>query len=113
MTRAELNRMCRLWQRRLRLQDWKVEVVMVSEAEMPDFCGEIPLNVEEMTATLRLREDANIEPTMVHELLHLRLLPFSDGDQEEPNHEDRERAINLIADCYLRAYPRRKTNVEA
>jgi hypothetical protein len=107
MALSKLERLCRVWQRRLRLQDWKVTPVMVPEPDMPEYVGEIPLDMEEMTATLRVREDADVEATVIHELLHLRLLPFSDGDQSELNHNERERAINLLADCFLRAYPRR------
>lgn len=107
MNGKQLEKVVRLWQKRLRLRDWAVTPVLVPKAEMPDLMGEIPLDTDEMTATLRVREDAAIEATVIHELLHLRLLPFSDGDAAEPDHEERERAINLLADCFLRAYPKR------
>lgn len=103
----QLTRLCRLWQRRLRLQDWEVTPALAPEAEMPDSVGEIVPETGEMKAALRVREDADIEATLVHELLHLRLWPYSDGDPSEPHHDEREQAINLLADCFLRAYPRR------
>lgn len=104
MTTPEFERLCRLWQRRLRLADWRISARIESEEEMPEIIGQIHPDVEEMTASMRVRADAPIEATLIHELLHLRLWPYSDGEPDEPNHEERERAINLLADCFLRAY---------
>ncbi len=107
MTQHELAHVTRLWQKRLRLQDWDVVPTIRTVAEMPDTLGEIAPTEDEMQAPMAIREDQG-EATVVHELLHLRLWPFSDGDVGEPNHDARETAINLLADCFVRAYPRRK-----
>jgi hypothetical protein len=108
MTQPQLERLCRTWQRRLRLSDWRVDVTLVPLADMPDLYGETWPDETELTATMRVRDCPLVESTLIHELLHLRLLPYSDGDPEEPRHGEREQAINLLADCYLRAYPRRR-----
>ena len=107
MKQPELIRLVRLWQKRLRLQDWDVTPIVRTVADMPDTLGEIAPDEGEMKAPMSIREDQG-EATVVHELLHLRLWPYSDGDANEPNHEARETAINLLADCFVRAYPRRK-----
>lgn len=111
MTGQELQRLTRLWQKRLRLQDWTVTAVFLPPSEMPseDTLGTIPFDSTEMTATLKVSLEAPaIEATVVHELLHLRLIPFSVGDPDEPSHDEREQAINLLADCYVKAYPKRQ-----
>jgi hypothetical protein len=112
MTQPQLERLCRTWQRRLRLSDWRVSIAFAPVSEMPDCIGYALIDEAEMTAEVSIREDAPVEPTLIHELTHIRLYPFSDGDPEEPRHEDRERAINLIADCFQAAYPRRGRKAE-
>lgn len=107
MTQPELARLTKLWQKRLRLQDWVITPTIEPMDALPDAYGQSPYDDAEMSAAVRIREDAG-EDTLVHELLHLRLAPFSDGDPSEPNHEARETAINLLADCYLKAYARHK-----
>lgn len=109
MTQPQLANLVRLWQRRLRLRDWKVSAEFGTAENMPDCIGQIFPDSSEMTATLRVIDGEVIEGTVIHELLHLRLLPFSDGDDAEPNHEEREKTINLLADCFQAAYPRRKS----
>lgn len=111
MTNQELQRLVNKWQRRLRLADWKVTAVFADPSVMPEHMGEIPSNPSEMTALLRIAgdvEESEIEPTVIHELLHLRLIPWSDGFDDEPNHEARETGINLLAESFLRAFPKRK-----
>lgn len=104
----ELQRLVNLWLKRLRLQDWQVKAECCTVADLPDALGQIPYDTEEKIATLKVRDDAPVESTVVHELLHLRLEPFSDGDEAEPRHAEREIAINLMACCYIAAYPRKR-----
>ncbi len=106
MTQSELAHVTRLWQKRLRLKDWEVKPILRTMEEQGDTLGQI-FPDEVKNAILHIREDQE-ESTVVHELLHLHILPFSDGDESEPNHDARETAINLLADCFVRAYPRRK-----
>lgn len=113
MTSAALTRLCATWQRRLRLADWKISVQIQPEPDMPENWGASEIDAGEATGEIHLRadlDDALTERTLVHELLHFRLLPFSDGDAAEPFHEAREQAINLLADCYLAAYARKSRN---
>jgi hypothetical protein len=108
MTQPELERLCRTWQRRLRLSDWRISAAFAPVDDMPDCIGHALIDEAEMAVDIRIRKDAPAEPTLIHELIHVRLFPFSDGDENEPRHEDRERAINLLADCCLAAYKRRR-----
>lgn len=110
MDQKKLAHLTKLWQKRLRLQDWQVTTLLVPDSEMPELLGEIPLDGTELKATLHINKDLvtpdNMESTIVHELLHLRLLPFSDGSFDEPDHDNREVAINLLASVLLRAFTR-------
>jgi hypothetical protein len=108
MTQSQLERLCRTWQRRLRLSDWDVSVRIASLEEMGDEVGHIDYEDEQIWAEIRLLECPEIEANLVHELLHLRL----DGWAVEYHDPEKEKAINLLADCYLRAYPRRGRKAE-
>jgi hypothetical protein len=101
-----LEKLVRLWQRRLRLSDWIVGIRWASNEQIAAW-GSTIMDESELIATVCIldslsREQA--EATVIHELLHLRLLPFSDGDESEPKHVEREQAINVMASCYLKAY---------
>lgn len=109
MTQQQFVRLCRLWQKRLRLQDWSVKAEIVPK-EVPEHrhlaateFGSTQIDFGEVAADMLVRENELTEATLVHELLHLRLLPFDYDD-----HEAKEVAINLLADCFLRAHPRRR-----
>ncbi|MDE2104520.1 MAG: hypothetical protein KGL39_45210 [Patescibacteria group bacterium] len=102
MTQPQLERTCRIWQKRLRLVDWDVTAVLVPAEQMEDFGETIP-DETELRAGMKIRDCEEAEATVIHELLHLRLLPFDAEDQDQ-----KETAINLLADCFMRAYPKRK-----
>lgn len=109
MTQPQVLRLCALWQRRLRLSDWSVQVEIVP-ADVPEYrhlapteFGSTQIDYAEVAADVLVRDGPLAEATLIHELLHLRLLPFDYEDQEP-----KEISINLLADCFLRAYPRRK-----
>jgi hypothetical protein len=112
MTLFELRRLCRLWQKRLRITDWTITIGWGTQAEMPDACGTAQYDPRQMTAEVLIRPgtdeaypDGGVEQTIVHELLHLVL----HGDTEyERECIMQERAINQIADALYWAYRRRK-----
>ena len=103
MTLCELARLCKLWQKRLRLQDWAVGVKLTSAVDAPDHLGQAVMEPEEMRALVTVRDDDVAEATLVHELLHLRLNSF--GGDDEP---EQQVAMNLLADAFMRAYPTRR-----
>lgn len=111
LTEKQLTRLCRTWQRRLRLQDWRVDVRVAED--LGDEYGRVDFDETEQTATILLvrSDDAEaIERTLIHELLHLRLAAW-----DAPyGHPPQETAINLLADSLYAGYRRRRrqTNVQ-
>lgn len=102
MSEKELARLCRLWQKRLRLLDWKVEVSILPAEEMGDCDGHNYYEDEQIWAKVRLADapDLELEETLVHELLHLRLSAWP-GPYDNP---PLETAVNLLADAFMTAY---------
>lgn len=111
---------CRLWQKKLRLQDWNVKVHLCRLHEMPDreAIGAIipiperkdaqmyllsPMDTPLLAQHFIAAEEMNYALTIVHELLHLHLAPFtqhlSDAEQVQE-----EVAINAISRCLVNAY---------
>lgn len=104
VTQGELNRLVQTWQRRLRLQDWKISAQFATQEELEDEVAHIDYEDEEIWAKIKVLDRPEVEADLVHELMHLRL-----DDWETEYHEPKkERAINLLTDCFLSAYKRRK-----
>jgi hypothetical protein len=96
MNLEQLKQRCGVWQQRMRLQDWSVELVFRSRAEMPSGrSGECKFLLAKKTAIIYLLDPAvadrswleyDPELTLVHELTHLHLAPwniyFSADDQD-------------------------------
>jgi len=68
------------WQERLRLGNWRIQLVLVHAdtlpppAEMETLWGDVEISREEQDATISLaihRPRRGIEKTLVHELLHI------------------------------------------
>jgi hypothetical protein len=103
------------WQRRLRLQDWDVAVVVSRASELkPNTLGNIRWDYDKKTAVLhvlnpadyRMRFDAmlrDIEYTVVHELIHLEIAPvLSDLHRTDANRMEEEHAVNHMAEALLK-----------
>ena len=100
-----------VWQQRLNLQDWHIDVVMSRTADLkPKTLGNIHWDADNKTAVIRVLDPADyklpfkdmladMEFTVVHELIHLELssLPRSDASRR-----DEEHAVNRIADALLK-----------
>lgn len=119
-----MQRECRIWQKRLRLQDWNVQVRIVRLNAMPDkdAIGVIYPVLERKDAVLCLlspgdaallsdgfqnREEYNYDLTLVHELLHLHMAPFTEKNTEYQTVQE-EIAVNAISRCLLNAYAKSK-----
>lgn len=111
---------CRYWQKKLRLQDWNVEVTLKRHYEMahPDCVGCTQIFDEEKDAKIELlspldiagvagsfinHEELNYDITLVHELLHLHFSPFVEDDTT-PKGVAQEQAINAISKALVKAY---------
>lgn len=99
MTEQMLRRRLAVWQRRLRLQNWRITVSL----GQIDAYGAVDYDAEAMTAHVTISDaigdDGETEETLVHELLHLLL---ADWGEQWPRAQ--ERAINLLADALCSAY---------
>ena len=100
-----------VWQKRLKLEDWNISLKVSRAAELkPKTLGNIHWDADKKSATIRVLDPvdydlpmdkmlADIEFTVVHELIHLELasLPRSDASRR-----DEEFAVNRIADALLK-----------
>lgn len=89
MSEKELNALCGIWQRRLRLQDWDVKVRLVRERDLHNSNnqGECEWSISTKAAVVRIIDPVDYSPdcawpqdmerVLVHELLHLHFAPFS------------------------------------
>ena len=103
------------WQKRLNLQDWTVSVVVSRDGELkPKTLGNIHWDREKKTAVIRVLDPADyrlpfeamlhdIEFTVVHELIHLEMVPIlSDLQRTDANRREEEHAVNYMADALLK-----------
>jgi hypothetical protein len=100
-----------VWQKRLNLQDWNIDVVMSRTSELkPKTLGNIHWDADKKSAVIRVLDPADyklsfkdmladMEFTVVHELIHLEL---SSLPRSEASRRDEEHAVNQIADALLR-----------
>jgi len=105
-----LNARLGLWQQRLNLADWKISIVMSRAGDLkPKTLGNIHWDANKKTAIIRAldvsgyqvscREAlADMELTLVHELVHLELSPLP---RSLASRHDEELAVNRIADALL------------
>lgn len=114
-----LQKECELWQKKLYLQDWNIEVKLCRLNEMPhDALAAIQHWEERKDARMYLlapcdiplvqdkflgTEAANYDISIVHELLHLHLLPLSDYENE-PKRIAEEQTVNLLSRAFVKAY---------
>ena len=115
-----LRKETRAWQRKLRLQDWNISVHLVRLNEMPDqdAIGAIfphierkdarmfllsPMDVPLLAAGFLNDEEVNYSLTIVHELLHLHMAPFTKA-LDTAGIEQEEIAVNAISRCIVAAY---------
>lgn len=117
--RALLQKECELWQKKLRLQDWNVEVQLCRLNELPDDSLACVTHYEERKdAVIKLlapidiplvkdhflgNEAANYDISLVHELLHLHLIPLSDY-RDDSKRIAEEQIVNALSRTLVDAY---------
>lgn len=123
VTDEQLKSLCALWQKRLRLRDWRIDVRFVDSGELPDQGGgTCQPHPPDRTAVIKiLRPDSynatsdfykafpdvfDVERTLIHELLHIPLDGIVEaGDEvEEFRHRAQEQAIEQITDALYNGY---------
>ena len=111
MRLVELKRVAKVWQRRLGIQDWKLEIIWGDKVdreatpfsdELTEGCaGLIWWSAEHAHAKIVLAKGQS-HSTLVHELLHLRL----EGHLPGPRKYDAlyERALNQLAEALIKEW---------
>jgi hypothetical protein len=109
-TRAFVEEKVAVWQKRLKLDEWNIAVMMVrKDALKPDTLGGIKWDKKKRSATLWTLDPADytvsdedmrkdLEFTVVHELIHLEL---SSLPKSEASRRTEERAVNQLAEALL------------
>jgi hypothetical protein len=99
-----------IWQNRLKLQDWKITVVMSHPSDLkPRTLGNIHWDADKRSAVIRVLDASeyrlpyramldDMEFTVLHELIHLELssLPRSDASRSAEEH-----AVNRMTEALL------------
>ena len=115
-----LQRECKIWQKRLRLQDWNVHVQLCRLNEMPgrEALGAIFPSLERKDALMKLLspmdvpliaenfqgdEEMNYGLTIVHELIHIHLWLFTQN-QDDAQLVAEEQAVNALSRSLVAAY---------
>ena len=123
MTDKHLKDLCALWQKRLTLQDWQIDVRFVDSGDVREgVFGLCYVHADNRRAIIKIvnpdshdpgtdfykafPEMFDIERTLVHELLHIPLdgiVQFPD-DVDEFKQRAQEQAMELLTDALLAAY---------
>ncbi|MBZ5583102.1 MAG: hypothetical protein LAQ30_13040 [Acidobacteriia bacterium] len=103
-----------VWQKRLKLQDWDIAVVMSRTGDLkPKTLGNIHWDTDKKEAVIHVLDPADyrlpfhdmlddMEFTVVHELIHLKLAPLlSNVPRSEASRRDEEHTVNQLADALL------------
>ena len=116
LSQRKLDDLRREWQNRLKLRDWKIKIQIVDLALLKDLtktdwpvggCETFPEAKEARIYILR-QEDwgddtreraANVEDTIVHELLHIHFAPFEASEPGMMLHQ--EQAIEALTAAFL------------
>jgi hypothetical protein len=110
VTDAQVANWVRVWQKRLRLDDWKVDAHIVRSTDLkPETLGNLKWNTATHTAVIKVLNplDYNLSPaeiaedieyTVVHELVHLQLSVLP----RDINKKDvEETVVNKLADALM------------
>lgn len=112
MTQTALSRLCREWQRVLRLQDWNffIRVKRSCDMSMAHVAGEFQPVLTKKEASIFLLSpidyptDAvypqDMEKTLVHEMIHAHFAPFWDCCEEQ-HRVSMEQAIESLATALI------------
>ena len=110
LTPSQIEKILRKCQKRLRLQDWVIDLKVVRKGTFPDTrvaqCQYFFRNMSAVISILDPRDNdddgygmQNVESTIYHELLHIILSPAWKGD-EPPSDDVQEQIIERLAKGY-------------
>ena len=114
MTQHDLDALLYKWQARLRLLDWDIKAKFVPLNELDhETEAHIAYDIYHSEAVISLLHpeqadllgqklhEYDVDFSLVHELVHLRLADVSDPESGISEHE--ERAVNMIARAFVEA----------
>lgn len=110
MTEAELRALCNEWQKRLRLQDWRVTAEIARYHELGEGTGaHVELALQRRAARIKVRHPDDEPPDgdhaldtegyLVHELLHLPFIHYIPA--KGPEEDAFEQALNALAEALV------------
>jgi hypothetical protein len=98
----ELQAYAELWQRRLGLTNWTVNLLWASTTEAENHWGLNYWHTEDALCTIKIaRGDRRKEHTVIHELIHLALEGHGEAHPYDPMYE---RGINKLTDALMANY---------
>lgn len=106
MTEDDVRLLLPLWQEKLRIQDWRIDLRFAS---MDDY-GSCDCNVEDKTALVKILpgddpkwclDEYTPEKTLVHELLHVLLWELLGNSENEDKITKEEQVVNFLTDALL------------
>ena len=106
MTEAKLRKLCRQWQRILRLSDWEIDVEFKDDLGHPETKGGCCLSPKFQEAEIDVKrgmDDKEVELTLVHELIHVRFPNHKVDDTTLYGYEF-EVGIEMMARALTEAY---------
>jgi len=110
VTDEQVHDWLHIWQKRLRLEDWKVDVKIVRIWELEQgTLGHIDWSIPHKTATIKVlnpadyelpkdKIPADMELSIVHELVHLHLLVLP---LNKSSRNAEEQVVSMIADALV------------
>lgn len=130
MTKADLEKLCREWQERLRLTDWQIELHHIPLLEEFGTCVS---HLSKKQAHLRIRDQSyaleecstvsasfdeeetmffrdDEETTLVHELLHLLIKPFDQTQVDSLEYKAMEFACTALSNALVHLKRERDLN---
>jgi hypothetical protein len=104
-----------VWQKRLKLQAWSISVMVTRAGALkPKTVGNVHWDRDKKTAVIRVLDPADydlplaemlrdIEFTVVHELIHLEMVPvLAELQRSDANRLEEEYAVNHMTEALLR-----------
>lgn len=106
--RPRLNPILEVWQKRLKLSDWKISIRYEAKEDRPTIEGCEGINYihgEDCVSVIVIAKAcSDVRATVVHELIHIHL-DWWRVEAGTAEYELKEKAINMLTAALLEAYP--------
>lgn len=115
MTQKKLEQISKRWQKLLSLQDWEINIRLAEPDKILDrSLGQARINLKRKIAHIAVldpkflssleskRAEAEIEDTVVHELIHCLIEPYAPNDWDSLSGVLAEQSIDAIARAFVK-----------